>query len=33
LIAQGRTMKEVAALLRLSPRTVETQKYQVVQRL
>jgi DNA-binding NarL/FixJ family response regulator len=30
LIAEGRTMKEVAALLRLSPRTVETHKYQIM---
>jgi DNA-binding NarL/FixJ family response regulator len=33
LIAQGRTMKEVAALLGLSPRTVETHKYQVMETL
>jgi len=31
LLAQGRTMKEVAAALGLSPRTVETHKYQVMQ--
>jgi DNA-binding NarL/FixJ family response regulator len=30
LIAEGRTMKEVAAALGLSPRTVETHKYQVM---
>ena len=33
LIAAGRTMKEVAAALGLSPRTVETHKYQVMQLL
>jgi DNA-binding NarL/FixJ family response regulator len=33
LIAEGRTMKEVAAALGLSPRTVETHKYQVMQAL
>jgi len=33
LIAQGRTMKEVAAVLGLSPRTVETHKYQAMQAL
>jgi DNA-binding NarL/FixJ family response regulator len=33
LIAEGRTMKEVAAALGLSPRTVETHKYQVMQTL
>jgi DNA-binding NarL/FixJ family response regulator len=33
LIAEGRTMKEVAAVLGLSPRTVETHKYQVMQAL
>jgi DNA-binding NarL/FixJ family response regulator len=32
-IADGRTMKEVAAALGLSPRTVETHKYQVMQAL
>jgi DNA-binding NarL/FixJ family response regulator len=30
LIAAGRTMKEVAAALGLSPRTVETHKYQIM---
>src|SRR5262245_34170008 len=30
LIADGRTMKEVADILRLSPRTVETHKYQIM---
>jgi len=33
LIAEGRTMKEVAAGLRVSPRTVESHKYQVMQLL
>jgi DNA-binding NarL/FixJ family response regulator len=33
LIAEGRTMKEVAAALGLSPRTVETHKYQVMEAL
>jgi DNA-binding NarL/FixJ family response regulator len=33
LIAAGRTMKEIAATLGLSPRTVETHKYQVMQQL
>jgi DNA-binding NarL/FixJ family response regulator len=33
LIAAGRTMKEVAAILGLSPRTVETHKYQVMEAL
>jgi DNA-binding NarL/FixJ family response regulator len=33
LIAQGRTMKEVAASLGLSPRTVETHKYQIMEAL
>jgi DNA-binding NarL/FixJ family response regulator len=33
LIAEGRTMKEVAAALGLSPRTVETHKYQVMRAL
>ena len=31
LVAEGRTMKEVAAALGVSPRTVETHKYQVMQ--
>jgi two-component system nitrate/nitrite response regulator NarL len=30
LIAAGRTMKEVASGLGLSPRTVETHKYQIM---
>jgi DNA-binding NarL/FixJ family response regulator len=30
LLAAGRTMKEVAAALGLSPRTVETHKYQIM---
>ena len=33
LIAEGRTMKEVAAALGVSPRTVETHKYQALQTL
>jgi DNA-binding NarL/FixJ family response regulator len=33
LIAEGRTMKEVAAVLGLSPRTVETHKYQIMEAL
>ena len=33
LIAEGRTMKEVAAALGLSSRTVETHKYQAMQAL
>ena len=33
LIAQGKTMKEVGVVLGLSPRTVETHKYQVMQTL
>jgi len=33
MIAEGLTMKEVAAALGLSPRTVEAHKYQVMQTL
>ena len=33
LLAAGRTMKEVAATLGLSPRTVETHKYQIMETL
>jgi DNA-binding NarL/FixJ family response regulator len=33
LIAEGRTMKEVAVSLGLSPRTVETHKYQIMEAL
>jgi DNA-binding NarL/FixJ family response regulator len=33
LIVEGRTMKQVAAVLGLSPRTIETHKYQVLQTL
>jgi DNA-binding NarL/FixJ family response regulator len=33
LIAQGRTMKEIAALLRLSRRTVESHKYEMMEAL
>jgi DNA-binding NarL/FixJ family response regulator len=33
LIAEGRTMKEAAATLGLSPRTVETHKYQIMDTL
>jgi DNA-binding NarL/FixJ family response regulator len=33
LIAAGRTMKEAAAILGVSPRTVETHKYQVMETL
>ena len=31
LIAEGRTMKEVAAILNISPRTVESHKYEIMQ--
>jgi len=33
LVVSGRTMKEVAAVLELSPRTVETHKYVMMQTL
>ena len=33
LVAQGKSMKEVAAVLHLSPRTVETHKYEMMQSL
>jgi DNA-binding NarL/FixJ family response regulator len=33
LIAVGKTMKEIAAALKISPRTVETHKYAMMQRL
>jgi DNA-binding NarL/FixJ family response regulator len=33
LIAEGRTMKEVAGLLHISPRTAETHKYDIMQAL
>jgi DNA-binding NarL/FixJ family response regulator len=33
LVADGRTMKEVAAALGVSPRTVETHKYQIMETL
>jgi DNA-binding NarL/FixJ family response regulator len=33
LIAEGKTMKEIGAALGMSPRTVETHKYQVMQSL
>jgi DNA-binding CsgD family transcriptional regulator len=33
LIADGRTMKEGAAILGRSPRTVETHKYQIMEAL
>jgi DNA-binding CsgD family transcriptional regulator len=33
LIAEGRTMKEVANILNISPRTAETHKYEIMQTL
>ena len=33
LIAEGRTMKEVAQVLKISPRTAETHKYEIMQAL
>jgi DNA-binding NarL/FixJ family response regulator len=33
LIAEGRTMKEVASILRISPRTAESHKYEIMQAL
>ncbi len=33
LIAEGKTMKEVAAILNISPRTAETHKYEIMQAL
>jgi DNA-binding NarL/FixJ family response regulator len=33
LIAEGKRMKEIAAILRLSPRTVESHKYEMMQTL
>jgi len=31
LIAEGRTMKEVASLLNISPRTAQSHKYEIMQ--
>jgi DNA-binding CsgD family transcriptional regulator len=31
LIAEGRTMKEVASILNISPRTAESHKYEIMQ--
>ncbi len=31
LIAEGRTMKEVASVLNISPRTAESHKYEIMQ--
>jgi DNA-binding NarL/FixJ family response regulator len=31
LIAEGRTMKEVASILKISPRTAESHKYEIMQ--
>jgi DNA-binding NarL/FixJ family response regulator len=33
LVAEGRTMKEIAATLQISPRTAETHKYEIMQTL
>ena len=33
LVAEGRTMKEIASILHISPRTAESHKYQVMQAL
>jgi DNA-binding NarL/FixJ family response regulator len=33
LITEGKRMKEIAAILRLSPRTVESHKYEMMQTL
>ncbi|HTQ57965.1 MAG TPA: response regulator transcription factor [Bryobacteraceae bacterium] len=33
LVAEGRTMKEVAAILHISPRTAESHKYEIMQAL
>ena len=33
LIAEGRTMKEVASILKISPRTAESHKYEIMQTL
>jgi DNA-binding NarL/FixJ family response regulator len=33
LIAEGRTMKEAASILKISPRTVESHKYEIMQTL
>ena len=33
LIAEGRTMKEVAGVLKISPRTAESHKYDIMQAL
>ena len=33
LIAEGRTMKEVASILHISPRTAESHKYEIMQTL
>jgi DNA-binding NarL/FixJ family response regulator len=33
LIAEGRTMKEIASILNISPRTVESHKYEMMEAL